>query len=392
MIIRHRGHARREKRIEMKTSKTLAALALSATLLTGCVSNKTTIMTINNEPVTQTEFQKAFDAVTKNSMVAQMGVDFKKDPNSFIYLMLKDRVVNELIVKNLLDQDIKNKRIKVSSEDVDNELRTIIDQVGSKEKFNEILKQNGISASQFKNDLEEEVKIKKLVDELKVVEVSDKDAEKFYKTNIDRFKHAERVKASHILVAANKDEIRAIITADAANKNLTPAQIDEKVKADLAQKYDKAKKLLDEVKKDPTQFAKVAKDNSDDVASAKQGGDLGYFTKEQMVDEFSKVAFSQKPSTVSEIVVTPFGYHIIMVTDRQEAGVESFDKVKEDIKMFLSQQEKVNVLQKHVDKLKNEATIIFNDPSYNPETIQKKIKEKAAKDPALNPENKSAKD
>lgn len=376
----------------MKTLKTLAVLALSATLLTGCVSNKNTIMTINNEPISQTEFQKAFDAVTKNSMVAQMGVDFKKDPNSFIYLMLKDRVVNELIVKNLLDQDIKNKKIKVTAEDVDNELRNIIDQVGSKEKFNEILKQNGITANQFKSDLEEEVKIKKLVDELKVVEISDKEAEKFYKTNIDKFKHAERVKASHILVSANKDEIRALITADAANKNLTPAQIDEKVKADLSQKYDKAKKLLDEVKKDPTSFAKVARDNSDDVASAKQGGDLGYFTKEQMVDEFSKVAFTQKPSTVSEIVTTPFGYHIIMVTDRQEAGVESFDKVKGDIKNFLSQQEKVNVLQKHVDKLKNEATIIFNDPSYNPETIQKQIKEKAAKEPALNPENKSAKD
>ncbi len=376
----------------MKTLKTLASLALLATLVTGCVSDKNTIITINDEPITQTEFQKAFDAVTKNSMVAQMGVDLKNDPNSFIYLMLKDRVVNELIVKNLLDQDIKSKKIKVSSEDVDKELRNIIDQVGSKEKFNEILKQNGITANQFKSDLEEEVKIKKLVDELKVVNISDKDAEKFYKTNIDKFKHPERVKASHILVAANKDEIRAIITADAANKNLTPAQIDEKVKADLAQKYDKAKKLLDEVKKDPTMFAKVAKDNSDDVASAKQGGDLGYFTKEQMVDEFSKVAFSQKPSTISEIVVTPFGYHIIMVTDRQEAGVESFDKVKEDIKTFLSQQEKVNILQKHVDKLKNEATIIFNDPSYNPETIQKQIKEKAAKEPALNPENKSAKD
>ena len=376
----------------MKTLKTLASLALLATLVTGCVSDKNTIITINDEPITQTEFQKAFDAVTKNSMVAQMGVDLKNDPNSFIYLMLKDRVVNELIVKNLLDQEIKCKKIKVSSEDVDKELRNIIDQVGSKEKFNEILKQNGITANQFKSDLEEEVKIKKLVDELKVVNISDKDAEKFYKTNIDKFKHPERVKASHILVAANKDEIRAIITADAANKNLTPAQIDEKVKADLAQKYDKAKKLLDEVKKDPTMFAKVAKDNSDDVASAKQGGDLGYFTKEQMVDEFSKVAFSQKPSTISEIVVTPFGYHIIMVTDRQEAGVESFDKVKEDIKTFLSQQEKVNILQKHVDKLKNEATIIFNDPSYNPETIQKQIKEKAAKEPALNPENKSAKD
>lgn len=376
----------------MKTLKTLAALALSVTLFTGCVSNKDAIMTINDKPITKNEYQKAFDAVTKNSMVAQLGVDLKKDPNSFINLMLKDRVVNELIVKNLLDQDIQKKNIKVSSEEVDKELRNIIDQVGSKEKFNEVLRQNGISASQFKQELEEEVRIKKLVSELKVVNVTDKDAEKYYKANIDKFKHPERVKASHILVAANKDEIKDLITSEAANKNLTAAQIDEKVKEELSAKYDKAKKLLEEVKKDPTQFAKVAKENSDDVGSAKNGGDLGYFTKEQMVDEFSKAAFSQKPSTVSEIIVTPFGYHIIMVTDRQEAGVESFDKVKADIKNFLANQQRVDVLQKHVDKLKNEATIIFNDPDYNPEVIQKLIKEKAAQNPALDSSKQSAKD
>ncbi len=376
----------------MKTIKTLAVLALSVALFSGCVADKKAIITINNQPITQTEFQKAFDAVTKNSMVAQLGMDLKKDPNSFIYLMLKDRVVNELIVKNLLDQDIAKKKIKVTAEDVDSELRTIIDQVGSKEKFNEVLKQNGISANQFKHELEEEVKIKKLVEELKVVNVSDKDAEKYYKANIAKFKHPERVKASHILIAANKDEIKDIIAAKAENKNLTPAELDEKVKAELAVRYDKAKKILEEAKKDPTQFAKLAKDNSEDPISAKNGGDLGFFTKEQMVDEFSKAAFAQKPSTISEIVVTPFGYHIIMVTDRQEAGVESFDKVKADIKNFLVNQERVNVLQKHVDKLKNEATIIFNDPSYDPEVIQKQIKEKAAQNPAIDPAKKSAKD
>ena len=147
----------------------------------------------------------------------------------------------------------------------------------------------------------------------------------------------------------------------------------------MAKKYDKAKKLLNEVKYDPTKFARVATENSDDPGSAQRGGDLGYFTKEQMVEEFSKVAFSTKPSTVSDIVVSPFGYHIIMVTDRQEAGVESFDKVKADIKLFLEQQEKTNVLQKHVEKLRNEADIVFVDNEYNPTNIQKQIRENAQK-------------
>ena len=367
----------------MKTLKTFAVLALSVSLFTGCVSNKNAVITINDKPITKAEYQKAFDAVAKNSMVAQLGIDLKKDENSFVYLMLKDRVVNELIVKKLLDQDIESRHIKVTTDEVNKELRTIIDQVGSKDKFNEVLKQNGISANQFKKDLEEEVRIKKLIDELQLVNISDKDAEKYYKANVDKFKHPERVKASHILVSANKDEIKAIISEKEENKNLAASEIEEKVREELSNKYDKAKRLLDLVKQDPTQFAKVAKENSDDPGSARQGGDLGFFSKEQMVEEFSKTAFSLKPGTISGIVTTPFGYHIIMVTDRQEAGLESFDKVKADIKNFLANQKRVEVLQKHVDKLKNEAKIEFVDESYNPANIQKQIKEKTEENEAL---------
>ena len=370
----------------MKTLKTLITLALSVTLLTGCVSvNKDAIMTINNEPITQSEYQKEFDAIANNSMLKQLGIDIKNDTDSYLQLMLKDRVVNELIVKKLIEQDIDKRKIRVSSDELNKKLREIIDQIGSNEKFNEILRQNGISANQFKKDLESEVKIQRLVENLKPVNISDKDAEKFYKANIDRFKHPQRVKASHILVAANKDEIRAIIMADSANKNLSSSEIDAKVKADLEKKYDKAKKLLNEVKKDPTSFAKVAKENSDDIGSALQGGDLGYFAKEQMVEDFANAAFALKPSTVSDIVVSPYGYHIIMVTDRQEAGLESFDKVKADIKQVLAQQEKVNALQQHVDKLKKEAQIVFIDENYNPDVIQKQIKESVAKTPQFAP-------
>lgn len=386
MIISRRGNFFKEKRIDMKTVKALVTLALSATLLTGCAAvNKDAIITVNDKSITKSEFQKAFDSVANNSMLAQMGIDLKNDTNSHLHLLIKDRVVNELIVKNLLEQDIEKRKIKVTSEEIDKELRKIIDQIGSKEKFNEILQQNGISSSQFKKDMESEVKMQKLVDNLKPVEISDKEAEKFYKANIDRFKYPQMVKASHILVAADKDEIRALIMADTANKNLTPAEIDAKVKAELGKKYDKAKKLLTEVKKDPTSFAKIAKENSDDFGSAQQGGDLGYFPKEQMVAEFSKAAFSLKPSTVSDIVVTQYGYHIIMVTDRKEAGQESFDKVKADIKAVLAQQEKINVLQQHVDKLKKEAKIVFVDESYNPDNIQKQIKEKGTKAQPFSP-------
>ena len=377
----------------MKKTKLLATIALSTMLLSGCVlSDRNAIIKVNNEAITKQQYEQAFDAVANNSMFSQMGIDMKKDPNSFMHLMLKDRVVNELIVKKLLDQEIKKKHIKVSNEDIDNKLKTIIDKVGSKDKFNQILKENGISASQFRKDLTDEVKVEKLVDTLSVVSVGDAEAKKFYEKNIEQFKYPDKVRASHILVSANAEEIKEKIASSEAGKGLTAEKIDAQVKQEMSKRLEKAQKLLAELKKDSSKFAKIAKDNSDDTMSAKQGGDLGFFAKEEMVEPFANAAFAMKPNTLSDVIVTPYGYHIIYVTDRKKAGAESFEKVKPEIKAFLENQEKVKVLQEYVNTLKNNAKIEYKDASFNPEVIQKQLKEQAKSNPALMDSQKSAKE
>ena len=377
----------------MKKLKLFATVFIAATamMLCGCV-NKNAVVTVNGEAITKAQYEKAFDAVANNSMFAQMGIDLKKDENSFLHLMLKERVINELIVKKLIDQEITKRKIKVSKEDMDKQLKSIIDKVGSKEKFNALLKENGVTTSQFKKDLTDEVKIQKLVDSLSVVSVSDKDALKFYKENEDKFKNPDKVRASHILVSANPEELKAKIAETPEGKKLSAADLDAAVKNEMAQKKAKAEKLLAQAKKNPSEFAKLAKDNSDDTVSAKQGGDLGFFAKEEMVEPFAKAAFDMKPNTISNLVQTPYGYHIILVTDRQKAGVEPFEKVKSEIKEFLTNQEKVKVLQQFVDTLRNNAKIEYNDASFNPASIQKALKEQTKNNPALMESQKSAKD
>ena len=377
----------------MKKLKLFATVFIAATamMLCGCV-NKNAVVTVNGEAITRAQYEKAFDAVANNSMFAQMGIDLKKDENSFLHLMLKERVINELIVKKLIDQEITKRKIKVSKEDMDKQLKSIIDKVCSKEKFNALLKENGVTTSQFKKDLTDEVKIQKLVDSLSVVSVSDKDALKFYKENEDKFKNPDKVRASHILVSANPEELKAKIAETPEGKKLSAADLDAAVKNEMAQKKAKAEKLLAQAKKNPSEFAKLAKDNSDDTVSAKQGGDLGFFAKEEMVEPFAKAAFDMKPNTISNLVQTPYGYHIILVTDRQKAGVEPFEKVKSEIKEFLTNQEKVKVLQQFVDTLRNNAKIEYNDPSFNPASIQKALKEQTKNNPALMESQKSAKD
>jgi len=266
----------------------------------------------------------------------------------------------------------------------------ITDKIGSKEKFSEILKEYGLSLSQFKKEVGEDIKLGKLIDSLALVKISDKDVEKFYKENINEFKYPDKVRASHILIMADENSIRDAIKA--SDKKLTDAQIDEKVNEEMNKKLEKAQSILAQLKLDPTKFAQLAKENSEDTVSAQQGGDLGFFIYEQMVEPFSKAAFSQKPNVIGDLVKTDYGYHIIMVTDRQQAGIEPLDKVRDEIKRFMENQKKVEVFQGFIESLKNKSEIVYTNDEYNLQKIQEKHKELIDKNSSMTMQPQASKE
>lgn len=358
----------------MKGKKLLATVALSAILFTGCgIKSAQTIIKVNGQKITQAQFDDSFNKQTNNGMIAQLGINLKDGKNNFLYFLIKERVVNELIVKSLLEQEMERRDIKVSKDDVDAAIKEIVDKVGSKEQLEQILKQNGISAGDFRKDLTQEVKMKKLAKELGNSDVSDAEAKKYYNENIKKFKYPEKVRAAHILIAVNPQEIEEIIVSDKANKTLTKEQLEAKVTEEINAKKAKAEKVLAEVQKDPSQFAKIAKENSDDTTTAVKGGELGFFSAQEMVPEFSKAAFAMKPNTVSSIVQTQFGYHIIMVTDRMAAGQEPFEKVKNDIKGYLQNQKQLQYIDNLVESLKKNANIEYVNKEFDPANIQKDV-------------------
>ena len=361
----------------MRGKKILATLALSAVLFTGCsLKSGEAIIKVNDQVITQGQFDKEFDKQAGNGIAKALGIDVKDDKNSFLYLLIKDRVINELVVKSLLDQEIQKRGIKVTNKDVDDALKEIVDKLGSKEQLNALLKQHGLTNAEFKSDLKEEVKMKKLARELGSSKVSDAEAKKFYDTNTDKFQHPDRVRASHILISVNPQEITEVIKSDPNNKNLDEAAIKAKVEEEIKAKEAKANQLLAEAKKDMTQFAKLAKENSEDTATASKGGDLGFFAAKEMVPEFSKAAFSMKPNTISDKPVkTQFGYHIIMVTDRAAASTEPFEKVKNNIKAYLENQKQLKLIDDLTESLKKKAKIEYVNPDYDPANVQKGVQE-----------------
>ena len=148
------------------------------------------------------------------------------------------------------------------------------------------------------------------------IAVTDADIKSYYEQNAKRYSVDEQRRASHILIAVNKDAPNA-----------------DKVAAKA-----KAEKLLVQLRKNPGDFAKLAKENSQDPGSAERGGDLGFFGKGMMVKPFEDAAYKLKQGEISDLVQSDFGYHIIQVTAIKPASVKTLDEVKGEIAAEIKKQ------------------------------------------------------
>lgn len=148
------------------------------------------------------------------------------------------------------------------------------------------------------------------------INVSDDDIKSYYDQNASHYTTEEERRASHILIAVNKD---------------APAAEQAKAKA-------KAETLLAEVRKDSASFARVAKENSQDPGSAANGGDLGFFARQAMVKPFADAAFGLKQGQISDLVRSDFGYHIIQLTAIKPAVAKPLAAVKDEIKAEIQKQ------------------------------------------------------
>jgi peptidyl-prolyl cis-trans isomerase C len=135
-------------------------------------------------------------------------------------------------------------------------------------------------------------------------------------------------------------ESKKALTPEAARKlfddtikTLTP---EEEVRARhiLVEKQDEAKAALARLRKGED-FAKVAAELSKDPGSGKEGGDLGYFTKDRMVPPFAEAAFKLKAGELSEPVQTQFGWHVIKLEDRRTRALPKFEEVKGEIETYI---------------------------------------------------------
>ncbi|MBZ0091071.1 MAG: SurA N-terminal domain-containing protein [Sulfuricellaceae bacterium] len=153
-------------------------------------------------------------------------------------------------------------------------------------------------------------------DLMQQITVDDSEMKTYYKEHLNHYQTPEERRASHILISV-------AATATEAQK---------------AAARHKAEALLQQVRKNPKDFADLARKNSQDTGSAEKGGDLGMFGRGAMVRPFEDAVFSMKKGEISDLVQTPFGFHIIQLTDIHPGRTRSFDEVKNEIQAELKKQ------------------------------------------------------
>jgi peptidyl-prolyl cis-trans isomerase C len=129
----------------------------------------------------------------------------------------------------------------------------------------------------------------------------------------------------------------------------------------LVETEDEAKAVKAELDKG-ADFAELAKKKSKDPG-ASDGGDLGFFTKEQMVPEFANVAFAMEPGKISDPVKTQFGWHVIKVEEKRSRKPPEFDQVKAQIETYVTRKAQADYVAKLREAAKIERTADAGKPA-----------------------------
>lgn len=288
------------------------------------------VATVNGTNISGAEFSKTFQSFKKR--LTTMGQQFPEERAKDINKSL----IEDMISRELLMQNSKKKGIKISDDELKKEIDTIKSRFPSEDHFNQMIKSQNMTMDDIKTDVRKGITIKKLIknDIEDKVSVDEKTVEDYYKNNSAQFLEQESVKASHILVKADKNATKE--AKEAAKKKIDG--------------------LLKKVK-GGEDFAKLAKENSDDPGSGQNGGDLGFFGKGMMVPPFEKAAFSLNKVEVSDVVETEFGYHIIKMVDKKPGRTIPLNEVHDKLKDYLKSMEVNKKLSEYITNLRKTAVV-----------------------------------
>ena len=284
---------------------------------------------VNGKPISKIQYERELSMFQKQA--AQKGQQLSDADLTTV----KNRILENLIETEVLYQQSQKEGIKVDDQAVNEQIETIKKRFPDEAAYNKALEGMNVSEKEIRGQIQRGLAINKLLDTniRQKITVTAEESNKFYNDNPNFFKQPEQVKASHILIKVAPD-----------------AEESKKIQA---------RKKIETIQKKVRQgedFGLLAKANSEGP-TAQREGDLGYFSRGQMVKPFGDAAFALNVGEVSEIVETQFGYHLIKVTDKKPARTIPYKEVQQKLEQHLKNEKEKTEIQGYIENLKKSATI-----------------------------------
>jgi peptidyl-prolyl cis-trans isomerase D len=378
---------------QTKAAKIILALILVPFALFGIDSylnqagNNLSIAKVNGYKIALPEYNRAIENV-RNRIMSE---GKKVDPAMFDSFEFKESIIDGLITKQLLNNDIKKSKFKITDQQLSQYIIGMPefqkDGKFSQEIYDKVLQNNQLTPKKFEESIRNDLLIQQVRDglqkltfippnnlaetlkatsqqrEISIAEfktkeymtkanIAEKDMQAFYDQNKSKFIAPEQVKAEFVVfslanilptINVTEDEIKSFFKANADKyqnqqqreaSHILIAASKNAAPAEKAKAKAKAEDVLNQIRKNPKQFEELAKKYSQDPESAKKGGDLGSFGRGMMVKPFDDAVFSMKVNEISNIVESDFGYHIIKLTKIIGEG-GGFDAMRPQIKAEL---------------------------------------------------------
>ena len=267
----------------------LAALFMLLPLFGGCKSkgaeSNRSVAIVNGRPITYLQYQDVL-----KRLVPVNSAESVED-----LLEIKKDLVNRLIEEELILQEAARLAVTVSDGEVSAEVEGLKDEYGE-ESFREAIAERYGTFENWKERIRRKLLIRKTIDRVTALGAlpTEADALQYYEEHADAYEVPEQARARMIVVADNEEAL--------------------KIRASLTQ----------------ANFASIAKEKSLSPEKA-AGGDLGFFGRGDMPQEFEDVVFSLKPGQISAVVKTEYGYHIFLLEEKRKAGELKFSDVKDRI-------------------------------------------------------------
>lgn len=279
---------------------------------------------VNATEISKSELLQRAEAVKSQIPPSEIGEGFYQ------------RVLDDMVSGELLYQSSETKGLSPTDAEVDVELASQSQRFGGVEAFESALEEQGIPLERVKLQLKKDLGIQKLVerDFMPGLSVTEQEKQAFYAENRESMQQPAQYKAAHILVSVDE--------------SATPEE-----KAELKKKAESIRSMV-ETGQD---FGELAAKNSGDPGSKDQGGELGWMTEGQTVPPFEAALKSLEPGELSGVVETRYGYHIIKLQDRREAGAMPYEEVEERIEEFLERRGLQERLQQELEILRDAATV-----------------------------------